>query len=587
MATVLKEVDVVVVGMGFAGSIMARALTNAGLKVVGFERGRVRDTVPDFQSPAIHDELRYSIRKALMQDNVREPMSLRHSPKDVALPIRRWNAFLPGTGLGGSGVHWNGQTWRFQESDFVQKTRMAERYGKNFVDPELTIQDWGVTYKEIEPYYDQFEYLCGTSGKAGNLNGKIMPGGNPLESFRSREYPTPPQKEAYGGALFRKAAESLGYHPFIQPSSNLSEPYTNPDGIRLQSCMYCGFCERYACEHYAKSTPQTTILPVLLKKSNFELRAQCKVLKVNQDAEKKRATGVNYVDASGREFEQPAAMVVVTTFALNNVRMLLLSGIGKPYDPSTAEGVVGRNYSYQTCGDVNIFYDEDVNINPFMASGAIGTPIDDFSADNFDHGPLGFIGGSYIMSALTNGRPIETRPYPPGTPKWGQAWKEATKRHYNHTAHILVHGSSQPTRANYLDLDPTYRDAWGQPLLRMTFDFPKNDLKMSKYCVDRATEIGRHMGGKLVSANYRSAPFDVTKYQTTHNVGGTCMGADPGISVVNPYLQSWDLHNLFVVGASNFQHNSSYNPTATVAALAFRSAETIINKYLKKPGPLV
>ncbi len=587
MATVLKKVDAVVIGMGFAGSIMARALAGAGLQVVGLERGRPRDTVPDFQSPAVHDELRFAVRKALMQDNVREPMSLRHHPDEEALPIRRWSAFLPGTGLGGSGTHWNGQLWRCQTSDFTIRSHHEARYGKNFIDPALTVQDWGVTYQELEPYYDQFDYLCGISGKAGNLDGKIQMGGNPFEAPRKREYPTPPMKQHYGGALFGKAATNLGYHPFPQPSANLSQAYTNPDGLRLGPCMYCGFCERFACEHFAKSTPQTTILPALLKKSNFELRTQCHVLKVNQDTDKKRATGVTYVDASGKEFEQPADLVITSVFGLNNVRMMLLSGIGKPYDPHTGEGVVGRNYAYQTMTSVNIYYDEDVHINPFMASGAIGTVIDDFSGDNFDHSKLGFIGGSFIASGQTNGRPIESRPVPPGTPKWGQQWKDATRRHYNHTVSLTLPGSSMPTRGNYLSLDPVYRDAWGQPLLRMTFDFSANDLKMMDYVTAKAKEIGEHMGGKSVSTHMTPTPFDVTKYQSTHNVGGTGMGTDPNTSVVNTYLQSWDLPNLFVVGASNFQHNSTYNPTGTVAALALRSADALINKYLKHPGPLV
>ena len=118
----------------------------------------------------------------------------------------------------------------FTEADFVWRTRMNERYGENFVDPDLTIQDWGVTYDELEPYFDKFELLLGTGGKAGNLKGKIQPGGNPFESWRSREYPNPPMKEQYGGVLFRKAAADMGYHPFVQPSSNMTRPYTNPEG---------------------------------------------------------------------------------------------------------------------------------------------------------------------------------------------------------------------------------------------------------------------------------------------------------------------------------------------------------------------
>jgi gluconate 2-dehydrogenase alpha chain len=589
MATVMKEVDIVFVGFGFGSSMVAKELVGTGLKMVGLERGFPRYTSPDFQSPEIHDELRFAVRKAMMQDNVREAITLRHSPDQSALPVRRWGAFLPGTGLGGSGVHWNGQTFRFQEWDFVWKSRMQDRYGKKFLDSlDLTIQDWGVTYQELEPFFDRFEHLAGTSGKAGNINGKIEPGGNPFEAPRSREYPTPPLKEQYNGALFRKAATELGYHPYPQPASNLSVAYTNPDGLKLNACVYCGFCERFACEHYAKASPQTIALPILLRSPNFELRTQCQVTQVNRDSSGKKATGVTYYDAAGREVFQPASLVVLSMFPFNNVRMLLLSKIGEPYDPETGKGVVGKSYTYQTVSDVWSYFDQDVNINPFMGSGAIGTMIDDFGGDNFDHGPYGFIGGSYLLAAYTGGRPIETHPVPPGTPKWGKGWKDAVIKHYNHTGHILVHGSSMPTRRNYLDLDPTYRDAWGLPLLRMTFDFPENDLRMNRFCTDRGLEIARGMpGSKGVFATPRQRPFDVTEYQSTHNSGGAIMGTDPSSSVVNKYLQSWDIPNLFVLGASAFPHNGTYNYTGTLMALNLHTADVIRNRNLKSPGPLV
>ena len=197
------------------------------------------------------------------------------------------------------------------------------------------------------------------------------------------------------------------------------------------------------------------------------------------------------------------------------------------------------------------------------------------------------MGGAYIGEVMTNGRPIEFHPTPPGTPAWGSAWKKSVIKHYNHTSVLNVHGSSMPCTRNYLDLDPTYRDAWGQPLLRMTFDFHENDLKMSAFLTDRAAEIGRAMGGAQVAASPRKAPYTVAQYQTTHNTGGTVMGDDPSTSVVNRYLQSWDAHNVFVIGASNFPQNASYNPTGTVGALAYWAADAIINQYLKAPGPLV
>jgi gluconate 2-dehydrogenase alpha chain len=586
MATRLPETDAVLIGVGLVGSILGRELTRAGLHVVGLERGEPRFTVPDFQGPYMHDELRYSVRKAMMQDNAREAMTFRNNSRQDALPIRRWESFLPGTGLGGAAVHWNGQTYRFQDTDLRMRTLATERYGKDFMAPDLLVQDWGVDAATLEPYFDRFEYLMGISGKAGNLKSGKVEGGNPFEDPRSRDYPTPPMKEPYGSAIFRKAAASLGYHPYPQPSANLSQPYTNPEGMTLNTCMFCGFCERYGCEHYAKASPQTILLPVLLKDDKFQLRTQCQVLRINMDTDRKRATGVTYVDAAGREFEQPANLVILGGFALNNVRMMLLSKIGQPYDPETGKGVVGRGYAYQTMSAVQVFYDQSKNINPFMRSGANGTVVSDFVSDNFDHGPHGFVGGAYIGEVMTHGRPIEFHPTPVGTPPWGSEWKKAVIRHYNHTSVLNVHGSSVSCKANYLDLDPTYRDAWGLPLLRMTFDFHENDIKMSQFLTDRALEIGKAMGGTQVHGASRKPPYTVTQYQTTHNTGGTVMGDDPSTSVVNRYLQSWDAPNLFVIGASNFPQNASYNPTGTVGALAYWAADAIVSRYLKSPAPL-
>ena len=583
----MPAVDAVTIGVGWTGSLMAEGLTAAGLRVVGLERGRARYTVPDFQAPLIHDELRYSVRKGMMQDNTTEPVTMRHTPDETALPVRRWNAFLPGTGLGGSGVHWNGQTYRFNEVEFRLKSAMEERYGRGFVDEALNLQDWGVSWQEIEPFYAQFEALCGTSGQAGNIGGKLLAGGNPFEGPRSGPYPTPPMQQGYMDAKFSKAAAELGYSPFIQPSSNLSQAYVNPHGIHMNACMYCGFCERFACEHFAKGSAQTTILPVLLKRPNYELRTGCQVLRINLDSTGRRATGVMYADETGTIVEQPADLVICSTFSFNNPRMLLLSGIGTPYDPHTRKGTVGRNYAYQTMSTIEVFWDKDVVTNPFMAAGASGTVIGDFSPGVFDTSQARFVGGSYILGGVTNGRPIVYHPVPPGTARWGREWKEAVIRHYNHTGHININGSSMPSWTNYLDLDPTYKDAWGQPVLRTTFDFPENDMRMSTYTHDKALGIAKAMGGTAISQNIYRRPFDVTKYQTTHNTGGAIMGGDPSTSVVNKYMQSWDVSNLFVPGASAFPHNSSYNPTATLAALTLMSVAKIRSDYLKAPGPLV
>ena len=157
-------------------------------------------------------------------------------------------------------------------------------------------------------------------------------------------------------------------------------------------------------------------------------------------------------------------------------------------------------------------------------------------------------------------------------------------KHYNHTVMFSVHGSSVSQRQNYLDLDPTYRDAWGQPVLRMTFDFPQNDLRMAEYVTAKAVEIGKAMGAKQVAGSARKGPYTTQQYQTTHNTGGAVMGSDPSTSVVNRYLQSWDVANVFVIGASAYPQNASWNPTGTLGALTYWAIDALKNKYLKKPG---
>ena len=112
----------------------------------------------------------------------------------------------------------------------------------------MTIQDWGITYDQLEPYYDKFEYMAGIAGKAGNLKGQQIVGGNVFEGPRSREFPVKPPPDTRDRSLFRNATTQLGYHPFTGPTANLPPPYKNPDGVERGSCTYCGFCERFGCE---------------------------------------------------------------------------------------------------------------------------------------------------------------------------------------------------------------------------------------------------------------------------------------------------------------------------------------------------
>jgi gluconate 2-dehydrogenase alpha chain len=202
---------------------------------------------------------------------------------------------------------------------------------------------------------------------------------------------------------------------------------------------------------------------------------------------------------------------------------------------------------------------------------------------------LGFVGGGYIGQVQTNGRPIQITAVPPDTPAWGSKWKQVLKDNYLSTINCgaACHGSFYAYRDTYLDLDPTYKDRFGRPLMRMTIDLHDNEIKMSAFLTDKYAEILQKMGAKQVIKQPRKGPYDVTAYQTSHICGGAIMGDNPRNSVVNRYLQSWDVPNLFVIGASAFPQNAGYNPTGTVGALAFWSAAAIRSQYLKSLGPLV
>lgn len=571
MVTKLPKVDVVTIGVGWSGGIIASELTKQGKKVVGLERGKDRKTEDYFMA---HDELRYAVRHEMMQDLSKETITFRNNDKMRSLPMRSYGSFLIGVGVGGSGAHWNGQNFRFLPYDFELRSKTIEKYGVDKIPADMTIQDWGITYDEIEPYYDKYEKMAGISGEDNPLGGK-----------RSNPFPTPAMKKTEAMRLFDDATKRMGYHPYVQPSANLSEAYTNPDGISRAACQYCGFCERFGCEYGAKAEPGVTVLPVAKATGNFEIRPHSEVRRILYSNGK--ATGVLYTDlTTGEEFEQPADVVVLSGYVFTNVRLLLLSGIGRPYDPTTGTGVIGKNYAYQIRKGAATGYFDDHKFNNFLGSGGLGMIIDDFNGDNFDHSDLDFIHGGMIILGQTGQRPIANNQVPSGTKSWGKEFKDASLKYTNASLSVKGEGASMAYKQHFLDLDPVYKDAFGDPLVRITFDFEEQDRQLTKFMADKCEAILKEMGADHIDTSRDLGPYNVAEYQSTHNTGGVIMGADPETSAVNNYSQMWDVENLFVVGASSFPQNAGYNPTGTVGALSYRAAEGIL-QYMEKGGSLI
>ncbi|MEN1966573.1 GMC family oxidoreductase [Lentibacillus sp. N15] len=575
MAKKMNKVDAVIVGSGWAGGIIAAELTKKGYNVVGLERG-VDKKHDDYIGSK--DELRYSRRYEMMQDLTKETITSRNGAEQKALPVRTNENALFGTDTGGGGVHWNGVNFRFLPYDFEIYSQTVDRYGIGKIPKGMILQDWGITYDELEKYYDRYEKTAGISGEE-----------NPIGPKRSDKYPTPPMKDTPAIKLFKKATKDLGYHPYHIPSANLSETYENPDGETINACMYCAFCETYGCDFGAKSDPIITVLATAKKTGNYELRNEAMVTRVLHNG--KRATGVQYVDIStGQEYEQPADIVVLAGFVFTNTRLLLVSDIGQPYDPKTGTGTIGKNFTGHfnniTYLGARGFFDEK-KFNNFMGAGALGATIDDFSGDNIDHTDLDFLHGFEVQIQTTGNRPIEYNFVPDGTPSWGKKFKDKSLYYTNRNLYVNALSGAMPWQHNYLDLDPTYKDFLGNPLLRVTYKYMDQDRNISRYAVDKCKKIMAEMGADTVDPD--KIPDDVafnSSYTTGHFAGGAIMGDNPKTSAVNNFSQMWDMDNLFVVGASSFPHFSNYNPTETVGAFAYRAAEGI-DHYLNKGGGLL
>ncbi len=436
----LPSTDVLIIGSGWTGLLMAKELSGrTPLSITILERGRPRQ--PEYILGM--DELEFFVRMHMMQDPSRDPVSLRHDRSQASHPIRQFGAFLPGTGVGGTGEHWGAVYPRLMPDCFEMYSKPVERYGKQKLPEDHSIQDWGITYDELEPFYARSEREVGISGKAGNLNGKKIEGGNIFEGWRSSEYPMAPTQVPYFPTLFENATvKSLGYHPFINATAVPSVEYTNPEGVTRPPCAFCGFCERTPCMIGAKAQPTSVLLPVVRKRNSVSLRtgiAGAGDIVHEKGPNGGRARGVTYFDDSGEEIFQPADLVILATYTLGNNHMLLLSGIGTPYNPSTGKGTLGKNLTHQLQFGVNVFMDKP--LNRFMGAGGTGIRMADFDADVFDHSNLPFIRGGVIGATMTGTQPISTfgdLPRSVKVPRWGSAWKKASMEWYDRTGAILL-----------------------------------------------------------------------------------------------------------------------------------------------------
>jgi gluconate 2-dehydrogenase alpha chain len=555
-----RDFDVVVVGSGPAGSTVADVLSAAGKSVLVLEKGanHLLELGPPYASLGhlSNDEIKFLRRHFLGPDPITEPRTFRRSVGDgERLFVGEVNN-LPST-VGGGGFHADAKLPRFRAVDFHTRSEYGPIDGADVV-------DWPVQYDELEPFYDEAEYLLGVAGEAG---------ANPFAEWRTRPYPMPPGADMYGATLSTAAARELGLHPYPAPTGCNSVPY---DG--RPACNNCGCCAYFGCPIEAKGDPVAPLRRAL-QTGCVEVRPESYVDSVVLDATGSRARGVRYLDARGTAHEVAADLVVLGCGAFETPRLLLRSGIGN------SSGLVGRYlmYHFQTFV-LGIF---DHRLHAYRGRSVTHlhddhlVPDGDALAYARQHDLPWFRGG--IVEHGGGGHPIMEATFSPRGAAHAPAMRESRMR--DRLWAFTMQGEDLPQLDNRIDLDPSVRDAFALAAGRVTYQPHHHELVASAYYAPLLRRVLERAGAQdafvatspmtdstladrfgVSAASLRLAP-------NSKHIMGTCrMGSDPRASVCDPQQRLWDVPNVTIADSSVFPTSAGYGPTLTIVALALRAA---------------
>jgi choline dehydrogenase-like flavoprotein len=532
-----ETVDFVIVGSGASGGVIARELSTAGFTVVVMEQGP-RLGPGDFE----HDELKYNYLSGITNDPKISPQTFRVDASQKAEQPHWGNSLVYARIVGGSSAHYTANFWRFHESDFKERSLLGAIPGTSFA-------DWPISYQDLEPYYTKVDWEIGVSGLAG---------ASPFDPPRSKPYPMPPLPVKSSGVLLEKGGRALGLHPFPAPMAIVSTPYRG-----RPACINCGFCIGMGCEAMAKSSVLFNMIPEAEATGRCEIRAHSYVCNVALD-KRGRTTGVHYYDAKNVEQFQRARAVVLSANGAETSRLLLNSASPRfPHGLANSSGYVGKNLMFNQGSAVFAQFEHELNE---YKSVQVTRILHDF----YESDPKrGFYGGGGI-DARMGSQPIGWAMAAGGDlPRWGAEYKERLEG-FTRSMISAGHCTSLAQETNNVTLDPTLKDAWGFPAMRVTYKDHPDDLAMAQFLQDRAYEIMQAAGAQKV---WRTAPR--LARGGVHLLGTCRMGNDPATSVVDKYHRTHDVPNLFICDGSSFVTSGRGQPTMTIQALAFRAADHI------------
>ncbi len=539
-------VDAVIAGAGASGGVLARELAEAGLQVVVLERG------PNInpEDHALHDELTAQtpgmVRNPICGEEKFGPRQFRYTAEEAFRRVTTadWEFSSSAAAVGGGQLLYGALMWRRPPIDF----RMRSEYGPV---EGAVLEDWPLSYDDLEPYYTRAEEEMGVSGEGGV---------NPYEGYRSKPFPLPPIDLHPGDEMVRAAALRKGYHPFIVPLGIATENYRGRSGCIGHPC-----CNTYLCEVGAKSTPVTALFPAALATGNCRIVPDSIVSEVTLD-DKGKPNGLAYFDSAGERVVQRARVVIVACSGIETPR-LLLNSKSRWFPRGLANGNdwVGRAVMGHISPWAWGVMEEETNSG---TGPGPGIAVDDFHARN-----PGFVGGAVIYSR-TEVMPIAfTSRRPRGAARWGNEHKEYQRKNFHRYIRLFAPAEDMPRFENRVEVSPDLRDRWGIPVARMTHSFHPNDFRVWEFFRDKMVELLKEAGARDITSS------NVGKGGIGYQLGSCRMGSDSKTSVVNGYGQSHEVDNLFVVDGSVFVTSGGRNPALTIQALAFRSAEYLVKQW--------
>ena len=530
------SVDVVVVGCGAGGAVVAKELGEAGLRVVVLEAGPRYDPILDYTTD--------------QQDFFKKGTKMFFELKDARQNLYSAGGaegfvFTRAKGVGGSTLAYQAQVPRFHESDF--RVKSEDGVG----------EDWPITYADLEPYYTRVEYELGVSGPVGVE-------ANPFDPPRSKSFPNPPHELSCASRVIQRGAAKLGWHWVQTP---LAIP-TRPWGGR-PACIRAGVCG-YGCRIRAKSSMDVTYVPKAEATGRVEIRAECLAREIRIGANGK-AKSVIYFNPAGMEQEIAARAVVLAGNAVETPRLLLLSTSTQfPNGLANSSGTVGKFFMEHLSTAITARFRE--RLDPWMGPQG-GGYMQDFYETKSRHN---FARGWQIMINQGWSWPQAVAMSNPG---WGSAHKSKIRALAGHSFELSACGEQLPDERNTVTLSADVKDHRGVPVPHITSEHRDNDRKMIETFTRSLVELFQAAGAEEVFE-----PEDHKPGTSAHYMGGCRMGKDPHTSVVNPWGRTHDVPNLYIADGSVFVTGAAANPSLTIAALATRTAEHMVAAF--KQGTL-